>query len=189
MVRDSSVTRQRLLQAAFTEFAERGFAGARVDRIGDAAGVNKAQIYHHFGSKDGLFDAVFDQIVEATLSETPIDPADLPEYAGKLFDRYTAQPAVQRIATWHRLERGDSHRVSAISASYEEKLRELRAAQRSGTLSKQWPPEVLLTQVLALSAMWATVTPELDGMLEAISLKRRRKAVVDSVAALLAHPR
>src|SRR5205807_8384320 len=104
MVRDAEATRQRLLDAAAEEFAARGIAGARVERIAQVARSNKAQIYHYFGSKDALFEAVFDRIVEETLSDTAIDPTDLPEYAGRLFDRYQRHPEVQRLATWYRLE-------------------------------------------------------------------------------------
>ena len=43
----------------------------------------------------------------ATVSDTPIDPTNLPEYAGRLFDRYQKHPEVQRLATWYRLERAD----------------------------------------------------------------------------------
>jgi AcrR family transcriptional regulator len=184
MPRDSSLTRQRLLDAALAEFAERGLAGARVDRIGVAAGVNKAQIYHHFGSKDGLFEAVFDAVVERTLTETPIDPSDLPEYAAKLFDSYVAHPDVRRLATWHTLEGG--RQVPAITRSYEHKLQTLANAQRDGILPTRFGPEVLLTQILAISSMWATVVPELDKLLDDLTVRTRRQAVVDSVAALLA---
>jgi hypothetical protein len=50
--------RHRILGAATEEFAERGVAGARIDRIIAAARTNKAQLYGYSGSKDGLFDAV-----------------------------------------------------------------------------------------------------------------------------------
>src|ERR1700691_346141 len=123
MVRDAEATRQRLLDAATQEFAARGIAGARVDRIAEAARSNKAQIYNYFVSKDALFDAVFDRIVEATLSDTPIDPTNLPEYAGRLFDRYQKHPEVQRLATWHRLERADgADPIAAIVASSNDKV-------------------------------------------------------------------
>ena len=45
------------------EFAERGFEGARVDRIAAAAGVNKAMLYYHFGSKERLYQAVVRDMV------------------------------------------------------------------------------------------------------------------------------
>src|SRR5580692_9114923 len=133
MVRDAEATRRRLLDAAAEEFAARGIAGGRVDRIAEAAQSNKAQIYHYFGSKDGLFDAVFDRIVKATVEETPIDPSDLPEYAGRLFDRYEEHPEIQRLATWYRLERGDSSDpIEAIITSNASKVKAIADAQRAG---------------------------------------------------------
>ena len=47
----------RILDAATAEFSARGIAGARVDRIADAAACNKALLYSYFGNKDQLFDA------------------------------------------------------------------------------------------------------------------------------------
>lgn len=44
-----------LFQAAATEFAERGYDAAGVDRIAARAGVNKAMLYYHFGSKERLY--------------------------------------------------------------------------------------------------------------------------------------
>jgi len=51
----SPSTRERLLQIALEEFADRGFAGAKVDRITRRARVNKAMLYYHFKSKAGLY--------------------------------------------------------------------------------------------------------------------------------------
>lgn len=55
MARPARVSPDRILAAAALEFAERGFAGARVDRIARRARVNKAMLYYHFKSKDGLY--------------------------------------------------------------------------------------------------------------------------------------
>ena len=48
-------TLQKIFEAARHEFAEHGLAGARVDRIAERAGVNKAMIYYHFKSKEELY--------------------------------------------------------------------------------------------------------------------------------------
>ena len=50
--------RKRILQAALKAFAEDGFEGARVDRIAEIAGVNKAMLYYHVGGKEALYEAV-----------------------------------------------------------------------------------------------------------------------------------
>jgi TetR/AcrR family transcriptional regulator len=52
-------TEGKILEAARDEFAEYGLAGARVDRIAQRAGVNKAMIYYHFSSKENLYHEVF----------------------------------------------------------------------------------------------------------------------------------
>lgn len=55
MGRPARVSPERILAAAAAEFAARGYAGARVDRIARRARVNKAMLYYHFGSKQGLY--------------------------------------------------------------------------------------------------------------------------------------
>ncbi len=54
-------TREKILESARIEFAKRGMAGARVDRIAIIARVNKAMIYYHFHSKENLYQAVIDE--------------------------------------------------------------------------------------------------------------------------------
>lgn len=44
-----------ILDAALDEFADRGFAGARIDEIARRAGVNKAGLYYHVGNKETLY--------------------------------------------------------------------------------------------------------------------------------------
>jgi AcrR family transcriptional regulator len=58
--RDSERTRAALMKAALKEFALHGFAGARIDRIADAAKCNMRMLYHYFSSKEGLYIAVLE---------------------------------------------------------------------------------------------------------------------------------
>ena len=58
MSRPARVSPDRILDAATLEFAARGFAGARVDRIARRARVNKAMLYYHFGSKQDLYRTI-----------------------------------------------------------------------------------------------------------------------------------
>jgi AcrR family transcriptional regulator len=62
MARPARVSPDRILAAAALEFSERGFAGARVDRIARRAHVNKAMLYYHFKSKDGLYRTLLRQM-------------------------------------------------------------------------------------------------------------------------------
>ena len=54
----------RIVAAARDEFAKRGFAGARVERIAAKAGVNKQLLFYYYHSKRGLFQAVLGAAVE-----------------------------------------------------------------------------------------------------------------------------
>jgi AcrR family transcriptional regulator len=186
MAGDAEATKKRLLQAARKEFGAYGIAGARVDRIAAESGSNKAQIYHYFGSKDGLFDAVFNEIVEHTVSAVPIDPTDLPEYAGRLFDGYEKYPEIHRLATWYRLERaGTTDPLDAIVESNRHKTEAIAQAQRDGVLPSKYEPIVLLSLVIHQATLWANMTPEYVALVEHTSSADRRKIVTESVAALL----
>ena len=69
-------SRARLFAAAATEFAARGFAGASVDRIAEAAGVNKAMLYYHFHSKAGLYGEILRDMFAAVA--TRVEAATAP---------------------------------------------------------------------------------------------------------------
>lgn len=52
------MSRERLLEVARERFANVGYEAVGVAAICDAAGVTKPTLYHHFGSKRGLLEAV-----------------------------------------------------------------------------------------------------------------------------------
>ncbi|BFI96013.1 MAG: TetR/AcrR family transcriptional regulator [Rhodanobacter sp.] len=52
-------TKERILGAAETLFAQRGFDGASLRQLTSAAGVNLAAVNYHFGSKEKLVEQVF----------------------------------------------------------------------------------------------------------------------------------
>jgi TetR/AcrR family transcriptional regulator len=75
--RPRRISPERLLDAAATEFATRGFAGARVDRIAHRARVNKAMLYYYFQSKAGLYRALLERTfatANARVNEIAIAP-------------------------------------------------------------------------------------------------------------------
>ena len=65
MPRPARVSPDHILAVAAREFAERGFAGARVDRIASRAGVNKAMLYYHFKSKQRLYRTLLRRMFSA----------------------------------------------------------------------------------------------------------------------------
>lgn len=158
-MRDGEASRRRLLDAAAAEFAQHGIAGARVDRIAAASGVNKQQMYSWHGSKDGLFDAVFDDQLRHIVDAVPFDADDLPGYAVRLYDSYLREPELVRLTSWNRLERvptGDVLRGHRHLA--QPKLDAIAAAQAAGRVVADLRPDEVYSVVIALAGTWSPVS-------------------------------
>lgn len=54
-------TEHTILNAAKEIFIKKGYSGARMQEIADAAGINKAMLHYYFRSKDKLFQVILEQ--------------------------------------------------------------------------------------------------------------------------------
>lgn len=91
--RDAEATKSRIMMAAKKEFAKRGLGGARVDEIAERAKANKRMIYHYFGSKEQLFQAVLEEAyLDIRTAEQKLD-----------LDNVPAEAALEKLVrfTWH----------------------------------------------------------------------------------------
>lgn len=96
-------TRLRLLAAARSAFAEKGYAAASMDDLTAAVGLTRGALYHHFGDKRGLLLAVVTQID----AEMAARAHAIGQQCGSLWDALLAEgaayidmardPEVQRI--------------------------------------------------------------------------------------------
>ncbi|MBT2210761.1 TetR family transcriptional regulator [Actinomadura sp. NEAU-AAG7] len=151
-------TYQRILDAATQEFAERGIAGARIERIVAAARTNKAQLYAYFGNKEKLFDTIFLGSLERIMNVAPIDATDLADWAVRLYDEYLRRPDLIRLATWARLERRPAgHLVDDHDRVEDGKLHAIAEAQAAG-LVRQGDPFDVMAVVIAMSMAWSPVS-------------------------------
>ena len=57
-------TRRRILEAAIEVFAAEGYEGASTRHLAERAGINLPAIQYYFGSKDGLYRAAIDYVVQ-----------------------------------------------------------------------------------------------------------------------------
>ncbi len=111
--RDPERTQARLLQAATAEFAAHGYAGARIARIAKRAGANQRMVYHYFGNKAGLYEAVFIHLDEdmmrrlapvlGQLGKEPL--AALGEAVRQFFDLMRRHPEYSRLTVADMLTR------------------------------------------------------------------------------------
>ena len=182
--RDGERSKRRLLAAATAEFAAHGIAGARVDRISAAAQVNKAQMYAWFGSKDGLFDAVFATHLHRIVDDVRFTADDLSGYAVALYDSYLSDPELVRLASWKRLERTPTGALLVAHPDLTaEKTDAIAQAQADGHIARGLHPDDVYALVIALAGAWspasATYTASKDD--SAADHARRRSALRDVV--------
>jgi AcrR family transcriptional regulator len=151
-------TKQRILDAAFAEFAEHGVAGARVDRIAKNASCNKNLIYVYFDNKETLFATVLQRHLTDTYAGVAFDPDDLPGLAGRVFDAARTNPGLYRLLAWATLE-GTAAMPPTRESEHERKIELLRDRQAAGAVDDQVPPRLLLMAVLALATAWSPDFP------------------------------
>src|ERR1700761_6388477 len=88
--RQPEASRNAILRAALAEFAQEGLAGARVDSIAEAAGVNKALLYYYFRDKETLYGATLENFF-APLHQRVLEVCDRPGPAGERFLHYARE--------------------------------------------------------------------------------------------------
>lgn len=149
--RDSAATRARILGAAIDEFATYGLAGARIDRIAEAAKANKRSIYVYFQNKEGLFGAALHRVIGEVGESVPLTVEDLPGYAGRLFDHLLTHPEAWRMGAWLQLERPDAGPDEG--AGYAEKITAMGDGQPGATVSGL-PVIDLIVLIIGLVRGW-----------------------------------
>jgi AcrR family transcriptional regulator len=132
-------TREKILNTARDEFVEHGLDGARVDRIAGRAGVNKAMLYYHFGSKENLYQTVIDshfEMIGDFVSKAMLEDPNPEEFILKIstfyntamFERSTLFPIIlrelaqggERIRVPLERIMGASGRISKLRKSIDE---------------------------------------------------------------------
>jgi AcrR family transcriptional regulator len=95
---DLAKGRDRLIKVTMALFAERGFDGVTVRDIAAAAGVSVGLINHHFGSKEGLREAV-DRYFLAQFEEV-LTTEQLRDQPGSKGVDTVADPGLEQYAEW-----------------------------------------------------------------------------------------
>ncbi|HEY6396384.1 MAG TPA: TetR family transcriptional regulator [Solirubrobacteraceae bacterium] len=154
---DPSAPRERVLAAAFIEFAVHGIAGARIDRIAKAAKTSKERVYVYFRSKDEIYAAVIAEQIRVFLDAVTLDPHDIPRYVGELFDFNVAHPELMRLIAWSRLENTGppSPEANDVLAA---KVQAIGIAQADGLIPDDIPALDILILLTELAGGWLSST-------------------------------
>lgn len=112
--RNPEKSKLAILTAAETEFADKGFWGARVDEIAANANINKRMIYAYFGDKEALYNAVLlntyakMEEVENNLVKQKLQGIELvKEIISTYFEFLYNNPSFVNILMWENLDKGN----------------------------------------------------------------------------------
>jgi AcrR family transcriptional regulator len=140
-----AATRARVLEAARELFGEHGYEGTSIDAVLRRSGVARGALYHHFGSKADLFDAVVERVFVDIAQQTGAAAAAVEGTLERLRAGCQAwltmalDPAIQRLALldppaalgWSRWrELDDRYSLGGLRAS-------MRALAAEGRLPEQ----------------------------------------------------
>ena len=118
MARPARVSPDAILAAAALEFAARGFAGARVDRIARRARINKRMLYHYFGNKEHLFREILTRKVRERSAWAVTAPDDAAESLAFWFDAACRDLDWVRLMEWEALSAAEAAAFYALLGTY-----------------------------------------------------------------------
>ena len=156
---------ERILVAAESLFAEHGFDAVSMSAIGEAAGVSKANVFHHFTSKNELYVAVLRNACKAAVqhlddlsrNEAPLTER-LPQFARAHLENLLEHGQVARLMLRELLSDNPRHGQELAEKVYGEKFSRfvaiLRAGQQAGELRADIDPAMVATMLIGANVFF-----------------------------------
>jgi AcrR family transcriptional regulator len=149
-IRPDEPGRERVLDAGLELFADRGYHATSIAEIGERAGIAKSVLYHYFGSKAGLYEAILEaetqEAVQRVADALPEDrdaprlQAGINALLGFLSERPAAwrlllrdPPADPKLVAVH--ERLAAERVKAVSSLLAKPAKRAKAPTHVGLVT------------------------------------------------------
>ena len=161
-------TRERILAAALTSFAEKGYEGTNLWDIAEAVGIVKSAIYRHFSGKEDLWKTVIDMMEEYYDERfgSEKNPPKVPESCEELIDMtmhmvdFTIHdPRVIKIRKILLMEQFRDERVKTLASQHfltglEAMFTEVfQGMMENGSLKKDDPRMLALAYTSPVSAL------------------------------------
>ena len=195
-------SRAAILKAAVGEFAREGIAGARTDAIARSAGVNKALLYYYFKDKEGIYQAVLNEVfsgvrmaIHNALSQKLGPRERLEAYLRAHFDYIASNPPYPRIVHAEFLRAGrDPSRLQRIAKQYFRPIFvELAALLKEGANAgafRRVDPFQFIPSMISVIVFYFTTAPIMKTVtgfdpMSPERLAERRAAVIDFISAAL----
>lgn len=129
-----------IVQAALEVFAERGFAGARLDEIAAKAGISKGALYLYFETKDDIFRAVVREAVAPNLDrvEAVLAQATLPfpDLLRMVFAQVVQLIGTSRLGAVAKLVIGESRNFPELARVWHDEVVSRALSLMSGAIAR-----------------------------------------------------
>jgi AcrR family transcriptional regulator len=190
-VEQGQATRAALIDVATELFATNGYEATAIPAVLDAAGVSRGALYHHFASKEALFEAVLQSVeAQATLKVTraargATDPLDGLRRGCAAYLAMCRDPVVRRISLidapavvgWERWrEIDEQHSFGLIKAA-------IAAVAADGRVKPELVDVMAHVVLAALLEVALLVARADEGRL---AIRRGQEAITELLTALLA---
>ncbi|MGE5110349.1 MAG: TetR/AcrR family transcriptional regulator [Acidobacteriaceae bacterium] len=196
-------SRRAILEAATAEFADAGIAGARIDAIAKAAGVNKALLYYYYHDKEALYGAALEHTVGGLLEQLVriLDADHTPgfkvlAYALTHFNYVAAHPHYRRMIQHEMMRAGTGesrHFKKLVHEFFRPLLHRLTEVLEGGIEAEEFRhvdvPQ-FVQSMIAVVVFYFTAAPVVRAVagfdpLSTQALDRRRRAMLDFVSGAL----
>jgi AcrR family transcriptional regulator len=195
----SKPRKEEILDVATRLFAERGYEGTSMNDVAARVGMRKASLFYHFATKDALYEAVLDRLIDtlgAALRQAYEGVGTFAERLDAAADTttvvlgthpYAARLILREVMDWGPVLRGKL--LESATAVLEGGAAFVRAGQEAGELVEGDPKQLVMSSIgvhfmpFALSRLvehYAGVSPFDEGF-----LTERRAAVRRQVRDIL----
>jgi AcrR family transcriptional regulator len=151
--------RTRILREATRRFASQGYSAVSIQEIAEGAGVTRPTLVYHFGSKEGLRDAVLTEVLAHWQAELPRLMAAatkggprLDALLDALFAFFREEPSLARLVLREMLDRPEEmgERLRTQLQPWTALLLEaMRMGRAAGLLRADADPEAYVVLVIA----------------------------------------
>ena len=195
-------TRERILDAAEGLFADRGFDGTTLRDVAGRVGIRTPSLYNHFPSKEALYAAVLERVVEpvlALLSEIvragPGERPDSRDVVERVMALLAQRPDLPRLVV-HEALGGGAHLMPLLQKAVGPVLVRAQQAVLGTPAAERWGAERVPLLVLAAYHMVVghfAIAPFYRGLsgqdlLEPAALARQTRFLAEVMDLLLSAP-
>ncbi len=157
--RDAEKTKEQILEAAESLFAEKGFAGTSLRELSEKSGASGPLIVFHFKDKQGVYNAVKATIINRYIQTDRQNAEDdsfnsfLKHLLDSMFQFYRDNPTMMRLANWGRLE-GETDPWPGEDELHHEYCHRILQAQEQGEIRDDITPLNISIMICGAVHIW-----------------------------------